>query len=343
MNTNQPTVEVEPPVEPPELVGDERQDRRISILYVVVGVLVVAVGLLSIHASRQQEERLVTAQQASSSISKTAVVADQQARTARQLIIELCAVGDDLAKELDRRGACAEAREAQSTGTTGPAQNAPAVDAQTVRGIVNEQIAEKGLTTRLSPAQVEVLVAAVQARVRQPRDGSSVTVAQLRPVVRETVQAVYDAAPPPAGKDGRDGTDGPQGPAGTDGTAGANGTDGANGADAPPVTDAQLAAALTNLCGGTCRGADGATGADGAKGADGTDGTNGTDGAVGPQGPQGPGISSVTCGPDRTWTMTLDNGNTFPAGGPCSVAEPNTDPPTTDPPTSTPEPPSTTE
>ena len=135
-----------------------------------------------------------------------------------------------------------------------------------------------------------------------------------------------DAPTPPAGRDGTDGTDGrdgkdgepgppgPRGPAGEPGQDGRDGVDGKDGADS------------------TVPGPAGPSGPPGPAGKDSTvPGPRGPAGERGPAGPAGPagkdgapgvGISSITCsgsGGDSSWTITMTDGTTMRASGPCKA------------------------
>jgi hypothetical protein len=74
------------------------------------------------------------------------------------------------------------------------------------------------------------------------------------------------------------------------GATGSPGTPGVNGTDAPPVTIADLVAAIAAYCDprGDCRGPAGPRGQDGQNGVQGDPGTSGETGAQGPPGAQGP-------------------------------------------------------
>lgn len=140
----------------------------------------------------------------------------------------------------------------------------------------------------------------------------------------------------PAGQDGADGEDGSDGPPGTDGADGATGDAGAAGEPGPDGEDGNPGAAGEDGADGSTgpRGATGASGQDGAPGPAGPSGPAGPAGAIGPSGPAGPagaagsdgvGIRTIQCtgaGADSRWEITLTNGNTAIASGPCKATTP---------------------
>ena len=134
-----------------------------------------------------------------------------------------------------------------------------------------------------------------------------------------------DAPTPPAGRDGEDGRDGNDGPPGQDGqqgAPGANGQPGEPGPTSPPGADGK-------------DGANGERGPAGPRGPQGERGPAGKDstvpGPAGPSGPAGPagspgptgvGIRDVQCagtGGSSYWAITLTNGTTLTANGPCKA------------------------
>lgn len=167
------------------------------------------------------------------------------------------------------------------------------------------------------------------------------------------VEADVIAGPPgPRGIQGEPGPTGQRGQAGQDGTDGTDGNDGNDGADSdvpgPPGEDSTVPGPP---------GEDGADGEDstvpgpsgppgpagkdstvpGPRGATGERGPAGADstvpGPAGPSGPAGPagspgaagvGIKSIQCtgaGADSRWEITLTNGNTAIANGPCKATQ----------------------
>lgn len=89
------------------------------------------------------------------------------------------------------------------------------------------------------------------------RDGSSVTLADLTPIVEAEVRKAVAAIPPP--RDGQEGPPGPRGERGIDGAPGRDGRDGLPGTTGLPGE----------------KGLDGRPGADGVDGRDGKDGVDG--------------------------------------------------------------------
>lgn len=170
------------------------------------------------------------------------------------------------------------------------------------------------LTSAQKRALTDAAAVKAAARIPPPKDGrDGPSLEDLRPIVRTEVAKI----PVPAdGTDGQDGTDG----------------------STPTAED--VAAALTALCGGTCKGDKGDPGATGATGPVGKDGAPGKDGSNGSDGAPGRGITSVTCHVDGTWTFTWTDGTTSTVSGPCRVAEPEPTPtdPTPSPTSSEPSP-----
>lgn len=171
-----------------------------------------------------------------------------------------------------------------------PVPDAPQVDpgvtpAQ-VRQIVLDHLASFDPAVTLTPAQVGQIASAAQGLIPDPKDGASVTVADVQPVIVAAVDRAVAALPKPA--DGADGDDGAQG---------------------PPPTDEQITAALAAMCGGSCKGEPGATGPTGPVGPTGPAGETGPagpageTGPAGPQGPPGPTVT-VTVPPDPDPTPT---------------------------------------
>lgn len=176
-----------------------------------------------------------------------------------------------------------------------PVPDAPQVDpgvtAAQVRQIVLDHLASFDPAITLTPAQVGQIASAAQALIPDPKDGASVTVADVEPVIVAAVDRAVATLPKPAD--------------------GADGADGAAGAPGPPPTDEQITAALAAMCGGTCKGEPGATGPTGPPGPAGETGPAGPPGPEstipgpagppGPQGPPGPTVT-VTVPPDPTPT-----------------------------------------
>jgi hypothetical protein len=144
------------------------------------------------------------------------------------------------------------------------------------------------------PDLIKAAVAEAMAERPEPKAGADgkdappVTLEQLGDVVR----GYLEANPPAAGRDGADGKDGEQGPQGEKGEpgeAGRDGTDGLAGKDAEPLSEAQIAVALSRHfeANPPAAGKDGRDGVDGKDGRDGIDGEKGLDGAEGPVGAQG--------------------------------------------------------
>ncbi|MBB5748524.1 hypothetical protein GGQ69_000813 [Micrococcus sp. TA1] len=129
-----------------------------------------------------------------------------------------------------------------------------------------------------------------------------------------------NAPTPPAGRDGEDGQDGKPGQDGAQGPQGATGEPGPTGPQGEPGKPGE-------------RGPAGPTGPPGPAGKDsnvpgprgpaGERGPAGPTGAPGRDGAAGVGIRNVSCtgeGADSRWTITLTDGNTIIATGPCKAA-----------------------
>lgn len=166
---------------------------------------------------------------------------------------------------------------------------------------------------------------------------------------QQQVESDVIAGPPgPRGIQGEPGATGPRGPMGSpgadgeDGADGADGTPGAEGAagePGPDGVDGEAGAAGEDGADGSTgpRGAAGASGQDGAPGPAGPSGPAGPAGAIGPSGPAGSpgadgvGIRTIQCtgaGADSRWEITLTNGNTAIASGPCKATTPAESTPT---------------
>ena len=127
--------------------------------------------------------------------------------------------------------------------------------------------------------------------------------------------------PGPEGREGEPGDDGEPGDAGSDGTDGEPGASGPDGEPGDPGTPGEAGA----------DGTDGRNGNPGPRGPAGSDGRNGAPGPAGPSGPAGPagsdgvGIRTIQCtgtGIESQWEITLTNGTTATASGPCKASAP---------------------
>jgi hypothetical protein len=155
-----------------------------------------------------------------------------------------------------------------------PTTAAPAPDAslteQQVRALAYQVVS--GYRPTLDEAQLNRIAATAAARVPKPKDGTSVTVADVLPTITATVQRQVAALPP--AQPGKDGTNGTDGTDGVNGAKGDKGDTGAAGLGLDPartgIVDGHLILAYTD---GTTKDVGQVVGAKGDDGQDGQDGT----------------------------------------------------------------------
>lgn len=140
-----------------------------------------------------------------------------------------------------------------------------------------------------------------------------------------------DPTPGPQGEQGERGPRGlrgPQGPPGRDGEDGEDST--VPGPQGPQGEPGQTVVGPQGPAGRDGESIEGPAGPPGPPGPPGKDGADSTvPGPAGPAGPPGPagkdgrGIQDITCGDDSLWHITLTDGTTLTANGPCrAVATP---------------------
>ena len=143
-----------------------------------------------------------------------------------------------------------------------------------------------------------------------------------------------DPTPGPQGEQGERGPRGLRGPQGPAGPAGRDGEDGEDSTvPGPPGEPGQPVVGPQGPAGRDGESIEGPPGPAGPPGPPGPPGKDGADSTVpGPEGPAGPagkdgrGIQDITCGDDSLWHITLTDGTTLTAGGPCrAVAPPPTE------------------
>ncbi|MEQ7008459.1 hypothetical protein ABN028_19995 [Actinopolymorpha sp. B17G11] len=190
---------------------------------------------------------------------------------------------------------------AEPVVTPAPAPPPPrsgGVSAAEVRSIVADELDDRRL--ELTPAQIASVARVAASQVPRPRDGSTPTAADIRPVVRDVVAAVCsgDACR------GAKGDQGDRGEAGEPGEPGRPGEPGDTGPPGPGPTDEQIDARLAAYCAerGGCQGPPGPAGEDGADGADGADGRDGRDGRGIQSGPDFVRDESGNCVARTTYT-----------------------------------------
>lgn len=166
-------------------------------------------------------------------------------------------------------------------------------DLATIRQVAADEVARA--KAPISQAEITQIARVAATFVPKPKDGKSVTVAELQPLVTVAL-ATYCTNDRCVGSDGKDGANGN------------DGDDGEPGKDAPKVTDEQLrpliAASLASYCGQESKPCDGKVGAAGADGKDGV------------------GVADTDCvGDDAAsyWRITYTNGTEGQSRGPCRI------------------------
>jgi hypothetical protein len=178
----------------------------------------------------------------------------------------------------------------------------------TVRAMIDAEVSKA--RAPITQAEVTQIARVAATFVPRPRDGKSVTAAELQPLVAVAL-ATYCGEGRCTGRAGDDG---------------AKGDTGDRGADAPKVTDEQLrpliATSLAAYCGQPDKPCDGRDGKDGAP----CDPAVNSD-CIGPVGAEGRGVADMDCNPDtRRWEVRYTKGANSSEGdradgGPC-LADP---------------------
>lgn len=180
-----------------------------------------------------------------------------------------------------------------------PTEGLTAEDLATVRRVAADEVARS--KAPISQAEITQIARVAATLVPKPKDGKSVTAAEITPLITVAV-ATYCTNDRCVGKPGDDGANG------SDGAKGNDGQDGAPGKDAPKVEDDQLrpliAASLASYCGQESKPCDGKVGAAGTDGKDGV------------------GVADMDCvGDDAAsyWRITYTNGTEGQSRGPCRL------------------------
>lgn len=302
-------------------------EHAIRVMKWLLGVAVVALLLWVIYLVAQVSDR--------------ADGLSEQLEVAQSERADLEQVNEQQSKDIDKRGSAIRTantrlKDAGKAPVTIPDQavSVPKVDGQPV----------------LTSSDVLTLIEA-EVKSQHP----DLTAAQKRSLTDSA--AVKAAARVPAPEDGADGKDGTDAPSLDDLRAiiraevakipvPADGKDGTS----PSAT--QVSAAITTLCGGSCKGEKGDTGAaseiPGPAGADsqvpgpmgpigpiGPGGAQGDRGEDGDDGTDGRSITAIACDESGDWQITFSDDTTSTITGPCRVVTPEPDPTPEPSPTST--------
>lgn len=308
-------------------------ERTIRVMKWLLGVAVAALLVWVIYLVAQVSDR--------------ADGLSDQLEVAQSERADLERVNEQQSEDIDKRGSAIRTantrlKDAGKPPVTIPDQavSVPKVDGQPVLTssdvltLIEAEVKSQhpDLTAAQKRSLTDSAAVKASARIPAPEDGAdgedgtdAPSLDDLRPIIRAEVAKI----PVPA--DGQDGT-------------------------SPSAT--QVSAAITTLCGGSCKGEKGDTGpaseipgpagADsqvpgpqGVTGNDGKDGKDGDKGDTGDTGAPGRGITSISCGTDGDWVFTFTDDTTTTITGPCRVVTPDPEP-TPDPTPTEPTPTSTT-
>jgi outer membrane murein-binding lipoprotein Lpp len=290
---------------PEQAVAEQMRDRRRNgVVWLVVGlILAITLGVAyKSDARTEAQDQQLSTQSAEVETLKGQVHANGQiAQSAK-----------DAAEEANRRLKAAgkptvpvptDAPVSPTVVPPAPVDELNGAETMAVRAIVSDQLSRQKVT--ITQAEVSQIARVASALVPKPKDGSTPTEAQIRPVAVAAVAAycVGDKCVGPAGGEG------PRGPQGE------------KGDPAPKVTDEELLAssklALAAYCGlesQPCKGDKGEPGAS-------------VTGPPGPDGKDAPTIADMDCVGDDTesyWRIQFSTGPDKTALGPCRIGpDPN--------------------